>query len=96
MGESSRGKAVGQIDKLKNELERNARLFNVFSICLELGVDDPIHWMNNTSSVIVDWWVAYKQLKFEIESKAYDSSSNNKEVSVEEAGTYLSSLIGKK
>ncbi len=96
MGESTRGKAVGQIDKLKNELEQNARLFNVFSICLELGVDDPIHWMNNTSSVIVDWWVAFKQLKFEIESKTYDSSSNNKEMSAEEAGTYLSSLIGKK
>ena len=95
MGGKTRGKVDGQIDRFKAELERNARLYHVFSICLELGIDDPIHWMNNTSNRVVDWWVAFKHHKFEIESKTVDSSSNP-EMDGEQAGQYLSQMLGKK
>ena len=92
MGRGQRGKATGQIDKLKGELERNARLFNVFSICHELGIDDPIHWMNNTSPLVVDWWVSYLCVKSDRERAAYDDSSSGKVMDPAEAGEYLSSI----
>ncbi len=96
MGGFTRGKATGQIDKLKIEIERNARLFHVFSICEELGIDDPIHWMNSVSPLVVDFWIAYRSVKFDMESKAYESASGNKEMSPEDASKYLNNIVGSK
>ncbi len=96
MGEYTRGKATGQIDKLKVEIERNARLFHVFSICEELGIDDPIHWMNSVSPVVIDFWIAYRSVKFDMEAKAYDDTSGKKEMTPEDAGNYIHSIVGSK
>jgi len=68
----SRGKAQGQIDKLIKELESNNRLSSVFTICEKLCIDDPIHWMNNTKPIVVDWWIAHHSLSNQREKDAYD------------------------
>ena len=31
----------------------------MFKICLQLGVDDPVAWMNGVDSAVVDGWIAY-------------------------------------
>ena len=67
----------------------NARLESVFSICKDLTIDDPIHWMNNTSPIVIDWWVAYYTLKAEREAEVYKSSGKGKEMSPEDASEYL-------
>ena len=94
MGGIPRGKATGQIDILKAEIERNARLYHVFSICEQLGIDDPIHWMNMVSPVVIDFWIAYRSVKFDLESAAYDNASGNKEMTPEDASVYIHSLVG--
>ena len=87
-------KAQGQIDKLKKELEANFRLEAAFAVCLELGIDDPIHWMNNTSPVLLDWWVAFKSLKYEREMEAYESRNGSKPMTPDAAGDYLHKMVG--
>lgn len=96
MGQRPRGKAAGQIELLKAELERNPRLESVFSICSELSIDDPICWMNNTSSVVVDWWIAYFTLKGEREQSAYSGSGGSEKMTGEDAFAHLSSITGTK
>lgn len=66
----------------------------MFSICHELGIDDPITWMNNTKPLVVDWWVSYLCVKNDREKEAYESSSKGKMMDPEEAGEYLSNLTG--
>ena len=39
---------------------RNYRLEWAFAICLELGIDDPVHWMETVDPVILDRWIAFK------------------------------------
>lgn len=75
MGGETRGKDPRRIDKFVQHLERNHRLSWVFSICQDLGIDDPINWMNNTSSVVVDWWIAYKIYRSDQERAAYEKVS---------------------
>ena len=96
MGWQPRKKAAGQIELLKAELERNPRLDSVFSICKELCIDDPIYWMNNTSNMVVDWWIAYFMLKNERETAAYEESSGSfgKSMTGEEAFAHLSKTSG--
>ncbi len=47
----------------------------MFSICLELGIDDPIAWMNNTPNVLVDWWISFKIHKSDKEREAYEKAT---------------------
>ena len=46
----------------------------MFAICEILGIDDPIHWMNGVSPIVIDWWVAYLTLKAQREREAYDKA----------------------
>jgi hypothetical protein len=80
--QQSWGKAQGQIERLKLEIESNPRLDSVFSICEKLKIDDPIHWMNNTRPIVIDWWIAYLTLNAEREQAAYEKSGgkNGKEL----------------
>ena len=71
-------------------------MFSVFSICQELGIDDPIHWMNNTSRIVIDWWIGFMSLKNERELDAYSDKSSGSKMSPEDASEYLSSVIGVK
>lgn len=41
------------------QLHRNVRLRWVFRICKDLCIDDPVHWMNSVSPLLVDQWIAY-------------------------------------
>ena len=52
--------------------------------------------MNSVSPLVVDFWIAYRSVKFEMESKAYDEASGNKEMSPDDAGNYIHSLVGSK
>lgn len=79
---------------LKRELEANGRLEAAFSICQDLCIDDPIHWMNNTSPILLDWWIAYKSLKYDRELEAMETSSNRTKMSPDAAGDYLHKLVG--
>lgn len=94
MGRQARKKASGQIDKLKREIELNPRLETVFSICKELGIDDPICWMNNTSPLVIDWWIAFESLRAEREAAIYKNSGSGQEMSGEDAGKYLTRISG--
>jgi len=67
----------------------NVRLQHAFSICKELGVDDPIHWINNTRPIVLDWWIAYNSLLADQEAEMRKSTSGNTEMTPEEAGEYL-------
>lgn len=40
----------------------NYRLRFAFRICKELGIDDPITWMDNVPSRVIDAWLAYESL----------------------------------
>ena len=40
----------------------NHRLRFAFRICKELGIDDPITWMDNVPSRVIDAWLAYESL----------------------------------
>jgi len=70
----------------------NIRLQHAFSICKDLGIDDPIHWLNNTKPIVLDWWIAYYSLKADQEAEMMKSTSGNVEMSPEEAGEYLSRI----
>lgn len=90
MAVNTRKKAAGQVDRLVGELERNPLLEQVFSICLKLGIDDPIHWMNNVSPVLITWWTAYLYL---VEKRKVESMEDkNEKMTPEEAGDYLFNL----
>ena len=89
------GKARGQIDKLKTEFESNGRLSSVFSICQDLNIDDPIHWMNNTKPIVVDWWIAYRSFMAEQEQRIRDEVNNEagQEMSANSAMDYISERL---
>lgn len=59
MGRQQGKKRGSRIAKLESEFEKNHRLQWVFKICLGLGIDDPVTWMNNVDSAVVDSWIAY-------------------------------------
>jgi len=44
---------------MKKHFSVNHRLRYVFRICKELGIDDPIAWMNIVPSSLVDQWIAF-------------------------------------
>ena len=89
-----RGKVVGRIEAFSKQLESNYRLFWVFSICEELGIDDPVTWMNATSPRVVDWWIAYKVVKSERETRAMESAnSGSTNVPLSELSSHFESKI---
>lgn len=93
MDGESRGKASGKIEKLKEELRSNNRLSIVFSICKELKIDDPIHWMNSVKPIVVDWWIAYFSHEADLEKEAYDKATKKqqgKSMQPDEAAAFLS------
>ena len=88
-----RGKASGKIEKLKEELRSNDRLSIVFSICKELKIDDPIHWMNSVRPIVIDWWIAYLSHESDLEKEAYKKASKKttgREMQPSEAAAFLS------
>ncbi|MGI9459858.1 MAG: hypothetical protein ACR2NF_07665 [Pirellulales bacterium] len=52
--------------------------------------------MNNTSSMVVDWWIAYFTLKGEREQAAYKSTGGSDKMTGEDAFAHLSSITGTK
>jgi len=74
MGVFSRGKDPRRIEKIAKEFDRNHRLSWAFSICQDLGIDDPISWMN-ACPVLLDWWIGYRIHKSEREREAYEKAS---------------------
>lgn len=76
MGSISRGKVQGRIERFIDHFGVNQRLGWVFSICHDLGIDNPIKWMNETPPVVVDWWIAYRCFKSEAEAAAYEKIKN--------------------
>jgi len=75
-------------------LEENYRLFWAFSVCQELGIDDPIAWMNATSPRVLDWWIAFKIVKSEREAKALESAqSGSSNVPLSELSSHFESKI---
>jgi hypothetical protein len=76
------------------QLEKNYRLYWAFSICEELGVDDPIAWMNGTSPRVLDWWIAYRVVKSDREAKAAESArSGSTDVPLSELSSHFESKI---
>lgn len=76
-----------------NEIKSNPRLDSVFTICKDLGIDDPIAWMNGTSRLVVDWWVAYYAVSSEREAAAY-KNNDNEEMMPTDAGAQLKNMTG--
>jgi len=85
-----RGKANKQIEKLTEQLRGNHRLFAAFSICSELGIDDPVHWFNSVKPAVVDWWIAFRTVRNEREAEVYEDK--NKDMTPAEADEYLFKL----
>ena len=52
--------------------------------------------MNNTSRIVIDWWIGFMSLKNERELDAYSDKSSGSKMSPEDASEYLSSVIGVK
>lgn len=44
---------------MKKNFGRNHRLRFVFRICKDLGIDDPVAWMNAVDPRLVDQWIAF-------------------------------------
>ncbi len=61
---------------MKAHFGRNNRLSWVFKICKNLGIDDPVHWMNNVDPSIVDSWIAFSQYENELEAGAYSKEDS--------------------
>lgn len=59
---------------MKAHLQSNHRLAWAFKICKDLGIDDPVYWMDNTDASILDSWIAYSQFENELESGAGENS----------------------
>lgn len=74
-----------------SEIESNPRLDSVFTICKDLCIDDPIAWMNGTSRLVVDWWVAYYAVSNKREMEAYKET---KEYDPNEASEKLKFMTG--
>ena len=70
-----RKKRVGRIERLVDHFGRNYRLEWVFRICKNLGIDDPCYWLDNTSSAVVDQWIAYEVFCESKESKSKAAST---------------------
>jgi hypothetical protein len=45
---------------MKDHFKSNHRLRWCFKICKDLGIDDPVHWMNSVSPSVVDQWIAFE------------------------------------
>ena len=66
----------------------------MFLICKDLGIDDPIHWFQNTSSAVVDWWVAYYTLSARREREAYEAAEGkSEEMDPSDVNTLLSNMV---
>ena len=52
----------------------NHRLRWCFSVCKNLGIDDPVTWMNNTSPAVLDAWIAYESFECDMAEKASKGS----------------------
>lgn len=68
----------------------------MFSICHDLGIDDPISWMNSVPPVLVDWHIAYRCYKSDAEAAAYEKVRNGGKRTFSgnssEMGEYLSGI----
>jgi hypothetical protein len=56
------------------QFKSNHRLSWAFKVCKDLGIDDPVYWMNNTDASVLDAWIAYSQYENELESGAGEES----------------------
>ena len=59
------------VEKFRAEFGVNHRLRWAFRICLELGIDAPITWLNHTPHHVLDAWVAYKVFELDQEEEAH-------------------------
>ena len=48
-----------RVERLAGELAVNSRLSWAVMVCEKLGIDDPVYWMNNTDSKVLDLWIAH-------------------------------------
>lgn len=54
-------------------MKRNFRLRYAFDICKELGIDDPVCWMNTVPPKVLDFWFAHASLLADERSEGTDS-----------------------
>lgn len=79
--------------KLRRRLKRNLKLRFAFRLCLQLGIDDPIAWMDNTPPWLLNAWMAYYTLEpWEVGSDP-DEEKEKKMVSPEEAFNRLQLMV---
>lgn len=50
--------------------------------------------MNNTSPLVIDWWIAFESLRAEREAAIYKEANSGAAMSGEEAGQYLTRISG--
>jgi hypothetical protein len=62
---------------MKAHFKRNNRLSWAFKICKDLGIDDPVFWLNNVDPSLVDSWIAYSQYEGELESGVKEDTPEN-------------------
>ena len=67
----------------------------MFSICQELGIDDPISWMNSVPPVLVDWWISFRIHRGEKEREAYESVKSGSSLSFDGNSIEASEYLGK-
>lgn len=89
MGGEQGKKRGGRIAKLEAEFEKNHRLKWVFRICSELGIDDPVTWMNQVESSVIDGWIAY-HLSVQ---KAEEASASGEKLDLESARDKLLGMV---
>ncbi len=51
------------VNAKKKRIRQSYRIRFAFRVCLALGIDDPIHWMNNVDRSVLDWWIAYYRVE---------------------------------
>ena len=71
---------------MKSHFKSNHRLRWAFRICKELGIDDPVHWMNFVSPSILDQWIAFSIIENEVVKE------EDKESTPQEALTKIKSM----
>ncbi len=91
MGGKTRGKDPRRIEKIAKQFDKNHRLAWAFSICQDLGIDDPISWMN-ACPTLLDWWIGFRVHKSEIERQAHEKASGKSKISGDQIYDHLEKL----
>lgn len=61
----------------------------MFSLCSQLGIDDPLTWMNAVPAKLVDAWFAYELLRREEEAGLKNKKMGSPEVAAKAWGALV-------